>query len=154
FLALKLWLGVCHSPLSRREARRSLPRGDGMNKDPGSYLISIPYEEFQLERLVDSTVGGLCDLSSDLRRRAIVRPAIVGATAIGGVDTSGSGPDADADAGAGTGSGRSGEAIVRFLRAGTGSGSERQIESSTEIGGRKPQGRLLPDKIGFEFKWE
>src|SRR5215470_14496004 len=98
-------------------------------EDPGSYLSSIPYEEFQLERLVDPTVGGLCDLSSALRGRAITGPAIVGAAAIAGVDTSGSGPDADADVWAGTGSGRSGEAVVRFLRAGTGSGAERRIES-------------------------
>src|SRR5262245_34536476 len=123
-------------------------------ENSGSYLISIPYEEFQLERLVDSTVGRLCDLSSALRRRAIARPAIIGAAATTGVDTDGSCRDADADAGARPCSGRSRKAVVRFLRVGTGSGSERRIESSTEIGGRKPEGRLLPDKIGFELEGE
>jgi hypothetical protein len=127
-----------------------------MNGGLGSYLISIPYEEFQLERLVDSTVGGLCDLFSALNHHAIARPAIIGAAAIAGVDTDGSCRDADAgaDAGAGAGSGRSGKAVVRVLRAVTGSWSERRIESSTEIGGRKPEGRLLPDKIGFELEGE
>src|SRR5262249_25707126 len=71
-----------------------------------------PYEEFQLERLVYPTVGGLCDLSSTLNPCAITGPAIVGAAAIAGVDTSGPSRDADADAGAGPGSGRSGKAVV------------------------------------------
>src|SRR5262249_30707359 len=97
----------------------------------GSYLISVPYEEFQLERLVDSSIGGLCDISSALNRSAIARPAIISADAIAGVhtDDSYSDADADADTGAGTGSGRSAKAVVRFLRSGAGSGSECRIES-------------------------
>src|SRR5215510_3626926 len=102
---------------------------------PGSYLISIPYEEFQLERLVDPTVGGLCDLSSALNHCAIAGPAIICAAAIAGVDSGGSYSDADAGARAGPGSGRSGKAVVRFLRVGTRSVSEPRIESSTEIRG-------------------
>jgi hypothetical protein len=129
-----LGLAILHCP-SKSGARRSLPKGKGMNgEDLGSYLISIPYEEFQLERSVDSTVGGLCDLSSALNHCAITRPAVIGAATIAGVDTDGSYRDADADAGAGTGSGRSGKAAVRFLRGAAGSGSECRVEFSTEIG--------------------
>ena len=108
-----------------------------MNGGSGSYLISIPYEEFQFEQLVDPTVGGLRDLCSALDHRTIARPAIIGAAAIAGVNSGVSSPyaDADAGAGAGPGSGRSGKAVVRFLRAGTGAGSQCRIESSTEIGG-------------------
>ncbi len=120
-------------------------------ESPGSYLISIPYEEFQFERLVNSTVGGSRDLCSALIQRAIARPAIISEFAIAGVNSSGSYPDADTGSGAGPGSRRSGKAVVRFLRAGTGAGPQCRIESSTEIRGRKPEGRLLPDKIGFEL---
>ena len=89
---------------------------------PGSYLISIPYEEFQFERLVNSTVGGIRDLCSALVHRAIARPAIISEFAIAGVNSGGSYSDADAGSGAGPSSGRSGKAVVRFLRAGTGVG--------------------------------
>src|SRR5262249_13652816 len=128
---------VCDSLLPKRKGREDRARSaTAFREGQGIYLISVPYEEFQLERLVDSVVGGLCDLCSALNHRAIAGPAIIGAVTIAGVDTDGSCRDADAgaDAGVGPGFGRRGKAVVRFLRAGTGSESESRIESSTEIG--------------------